>query len=226
MRTYVMGLGMAVLFAASGCGAAGADQTDPKKDVEAVKEYLTKNYAGKKWQTGPTALDSDEVRKAYGKRRFYSVVSTPPLPPGAILPELIAAHQKRMEEYKNFISLTVSIDDKGTIAALGKPGAYNAGLMKVANNDDARSAAAAILAIHPSEGLGVVGAVRAAELTVTETEKGWTCQATKPMQYHVEVVFDASGKCTQITKRSTLPPPPSTLSPMRLPAVPSSNPPN
>jgi hypothetical protein len=213
---------MAALLTVSGCSAAeaGADQGEPKKDIEAVKQYLAKNYAGKKWQSGPTAMDSDEIRKAYGKRRFYAVVSKPPLPPGARLPELIAAYQKQLKEYKDFISLTVSIDDKGTIATLGQPADYNNGLMKVASKDDARSAAAAILSLHPSEGLGTIGKIAAADLTANETDKGWTCQGTKLSQYHVEVVFDKAGKCTQITKRSLLPPPPSALPPLRLPPAP------
>jgi hypothetical protein len=207
----LLALGAIILIGTSGCGAtSGADNVEPKKDIEAVKDYLAKNYPGKKWQAGPTMIESADISKAYGKRRFFAVVSTSPLPPGANLPDLIAAYQKRVKEYqKEFISLTMSIDDKGTLSTLGKVDDYNRGLMKVASKEDAKTAAAAILSIYPSEGLGSVGKIAAADLTVNETKEGWTCQATKAPQYHVEVVFDAAGTCTRVSKRSLLPPPPS-----------------
>ena len=42
---------------------------------------------GKKWQTGPEFMDSEEIRKAFGKQRFYYVFSSPPMPPGAEAPD-------------------------------------------------------------------------------------------------------------------------------------------
>src|SRR5262245_57692038 len=82
---------------------AGEKQT--REDLAAFKAYLEKNHPGKKWQTGPSRVDTPEVRRAYGKRRFYYVFSSPPLPPGVNLPEAIQAYQRRVKEFQEtFIS--------------------------------------------------------------------------------------------------------------------------
>src|SRR5262249_2054553 len=94
---------------------AGTRADDPSKDdVAAFKQYLEKNYKGKTGGTGPAKLDSKEIQKAYPGLRFVYVYSSPPLPPGAALPELIERHRRAMEEFqKKSISLTAAIDKDG-----------------------------------------------------------------------------------------------------------------
>jgi hypothetical protein len=190
-----------------------AADTPPDKqtadDIAAVKTYLERNQAGKKWQGGPTRVDNAAVQAAYGKRRFYAVVSTPPLPPGAPLPDLIKHFQDQMADYqKNYISLTMAIGENGQITPLTRPEDYNVGLMKVASDDAAKKAAAAILSLYSGGGAGL-GAVPADQVRVTKTDRGWTCQATKPGVYAGNVSFDAEGKCTGVNKVSIRPLPPS-----------------
>mgnify|MGYP003579203660 CR=1 FL=1 len=59
-----------------------------KADLTRFRNYMEEVKPGKKWQSGPTHMDSAEIRRAYPNARFYSVYSRPPLPPGAPLPEL------------------------------------------------------------------------------------------------------------------------------------------
>jgi hypothetical protein len=48
---------------------------------------------GKKWQSSPTTIAIEEIRKAYGNVRFYSFYSSPPMPPGAPPPELLQEYE-------------------------------------------------------------------------------------------------------------------------------------
>jgi hypothetical protein len=122
-----------------------------------------------------TRIDSEEIRKAYKKQRFYYVFSSPPLPPGAPLPDLLEEYQRKLVEYqKQFISLTISIDEQGRITPYHKAEDYNLGLMKITTDEDAKIAAAAILSLYGSDRVGP-GSVAAKEVTLTRGEKGWSC---------------------------------------------------
>src|SRR5215813_2838281 len=86
-------------FGITTCTAGKNDQDElTRADLAQFQSYLEENKSGKKWQTGPARMDSEEIRKAYEKQRFYYVFSSPPTPPGAALPELIEEHQRKMEE--------------------------------------------------------------------------------------------------------------------------------
>jgi hypothetical protein len=184
---------------------------DPSKDeLTAFKQYLEKNYKGKKWQTGPSRLESKELEKAYPGQRFFFVYSSPPLPPGAFLPELIERHRQASEEFrKNFISLTVAAN-RDDFRPLGNPESYQEGLMAVKNDDDAKVAAAAILSLHASSGIQTGPAVITADqVKVQKTDKGWTCTAQKQFNFQGTVQFDANGKVLSVSKISIAPLPPS-----------------
>jgi len=155
---------------------------------------------GEKWQSGPTPVDSEEIRRAYGKKRFYSVYSSPPLPPGAPLPELVEEYQQKMDEYqKQFVSLTIRVDEQETMASLYGAEDYNQGLMQVKNDDDARIGAAAILSLYCSDRVAP-GIVRAKEVTVTKTENGRSATVFLENAFRGEVVFDGDGKVVSVTK--------------------------
>jgi hypothetical protein len=172
-----------------------------RADLAKFQSYLEENKPGKKWQTGPARMDSEEIRKAFGKARFYYVFSSPPLPPGAPLPELIEEHQQRMEEYqKRFISLTMRIDEEGRITPLHEEEDYNQGMMRVATDEDAKICAAAVLSMYSSDDRVGPGIVAAKEVTVTRSENGWSCSVHRENAFQGEVLFDKDGKLVSATK--------------------------
>jgi len=182
---------------------AGKDAQDEqtRADFAKFQSYLEENKPGKKWQTGPARMDSEEIRKAYEKQRFYYVFSSPPLPPGAPLPELLEEHQLRMEEYqKQFISLIIRIDGEGKITPLHEEEDYNQGMMRVATDEDAKICAAAILSLYSSDDRVGPGIVAAKEVTVTRTENGWSCSVHRENAFQGEVIFDKEGKLVSATK--------------------------
>jgi len=81
---------------------AGKNAQDEKTmaDFTKFRNYMEEFKPGKKWQTGPTPMDSAEIRQAFEKQRFYYVFSSPPLPPGADLPELHVEFAQKMEEHQ------------------------------------------------------------------------------------------------------------------------------
>jgi hypothetical protein len=175
-------------------------QTQIAADLTRFRNYMEEVKPGKKWQSGPTSMDSGEIRRAYGNARFYSVYSSPPMPPGAPLPELVKEYEQKMEEYhKQFVSLTIRIDEQERMAPLYEAEDYNQGLMRVTTDDDARICAAAILSLYGSDRVGP-GIVTAKEVTVTRSENGWSCSVFRENAFRGEVVFDRDGKCVSMTK--------------------------
>jgi hypothetical protein len=171
-----------------------------RADLTRFRNYLEEVKPGKRWQSGPTPMDSAEIRKAYGKARFYSVYSSPPLPPGAPLPELVAEYKQKMDEYqKQFVSLTMRIDEQERMTPLNEAEDYNQGLMRITTDDDARIGAAAILSLYGSDRVGP-GIVNAKEVTVTRSENGWICSVFRENAFRGEVVFDKDGKFVSMTK--------------------------
>src|SRR5687768_1214495 len=90
-----------LLALASGLDAGGRGKAkEGDKDLDAVKEYLKQKYPNKKWQLGPKSISSDAIKKAYGMEvKYFYVHSSPPLPPGAPLPDLIKAYQAKYKDY-------------------------------------------------------------------------------------------------------------------------------
>jgi hypothetical protein len=174
-----------------------------RADLTKFQSYLEVNKPGKKWQTGPAPVDSEEIRKAYGKLRFYYVYSSPPSPPGAPLPELLEEYERKMVEYqKEFISLTFRIDEQGGMKSLQEEDysqGYNQGLMRITTDDEARICAAAILSLYISDRAGPE-VVTAKEVDVTRSEKGWSCSVHRENAFQGAVFFDNDGKCVSVTK--------------------------
>ena len=175
-------------------------QTQTAADLTRFQNYMEEIKPGKKWQSGPTPMDSEEIRRAYGKARFYSVYSSPPMPPGAPLAELLQEYELKMEAYrKEFVSLTVRIDEQESVASLYAAEDYNQGLMRVTTDEDARIAAAALLSVYCAERVGP-GIVSAKEVTVTRTENGWSCSVFRENAFRGAVDFDKDGKLVAMTK--------------------------
>jgi len=178
-----------------------AQDAQTMADLAKFQSYLEENKPGKKWQTGPARIDSDEIRKAFGKARFYYVFSSPPMPPGAPLPELLEAHQREMAVYQEqFVSLTMRMDEEGKMTALHEEEDYNQGMMRVTNDEDAKICAAAILSMYSSDDRVAPGIVAAKEITVTRSENGWSCSVHRENAFQGAVVFDKEGKVVSATK--------------------------
>src|SRR5215813_5391080 len=175
-------------------------QTQTAADLTRFRNYMEEVKPGKKWQSGPTPMDSEEIRRACGNARFYSVYSSPPMPPGARLPELVEEYERKMDVYKKeFVSLTIRIDEQERITPLYEAEDYNQVLMRVTTDDDARICAAAILSLYGSDLVGP-GIVAAKEVTVTRSENGWSCSVFRENAFRGAVVFDKDGKCVSMTK--------------------------
>jgi hypothetical protein len=202
MRTLLWLLALALPLGLTVAARAADDEAT--RTLEAFQAYLKKQYPDKKWQVGPTRLDCPPVRAAYGQQRFYYVFSAPPLPPGANLPSLQEAYRRRVEEFrKDYISLTARVDEAGTVTPLTRAEDYNQGLMKVQSDDDARTAAAAILSLYGSDRVGP-GAVDPKGVSVTKGDKGWSCRVQTRF-YQGTVDFNADGKCLAVSKTYTGP---------------------
>jgi hypothetical protein len=188
-------------FSIATCATGKNAQDEQRADLTKFQSYLEENKPGKKWQTGPARMDSEEIRKAYEKQRFYYVFSSPPMPPGAPLPELLKEYEGKMEEYqKQFISLVISIDEQGMITPLNEEEDYTRGMMRVTTDEDAKICAAAILSMYSSDDRVSPGIVAAKEVTVTRSENGWSCSVHRENAFQGEVLFDKDGKLVSATK--------------------------
>ena len=177
-----------------------AENAQTEADLTKIRNYLEETKPGKKWQTGPALMDSEEIRKAFDKQRFYYVFSSPPMPPGAPLQELMDEYERTLAEYhKQYISLTVKMDEQGKMAPLYGAEDYNLGMMRVTTDEDAKICAAAILSLYGSDHVGPE-IVAAREVAVTRSEMGWSCTVSREKAFQGEVVFDRDGKCVSMTK--------------------------
>jgi hypothetical protein len=174
--------------------SVSADERGANADLVKVGSFLNKTFPKKKWQTGPTRIDTPEIRKAYPGARFYAVKSVPPLPPGAALPKLIEAYQQKMREYREpALSATVRIELEDAMTTIQKPADYNVGLAKVDSEESAQLAAAAILALD-SKGTRV----SANQVRVRSLNRQWVCQAMIPRVMQGNATFDSEGKCLNV----------------------------
>jgi hypothetical protein len=181
-----------------------------KADGAAFRTFLKENKLDATWQKGdPIRMDTDAVRKAYGPYRAYYTFGSMPLGGGAFSPERQKAFQEALAEYrKNSLSIAVLIKD-GKVTVLKKPADFNTGLMPIKTDEDARTAAAAIVSLLPAGELGPQR-IEARNVKVTR-DKGWTCTCRVGTTFGGEarVTFDDEGRCTSVTMpRVMLPRPP------------------
>jgi hypothetical protein len=190
-----------------GCASSEAKPEQAKLDVSRVQEYLKENQPGKKWQAGPARIETEEVRAAYGKRRFYSVFSPPPtLPQGAPPGEqmLEEFRKARAQFEKENVSLTLSFDERGSVTAYQKAEDFSHGLLKIGGEADAKTAAAAVLSLFVADELGPK-AVAAKDVAAERDPKGrWQCSVTVGAVgkggWRGTVYFDKDGKCTAVAR--------------------------
>lgn len=192
--------GFVALAAVGGSTAFAGPSALSQADADTFHNHLVKNQLSDKWEGDPRQIDSDELRRAYGDRRFYFTFKAPPVPPGANWPEVIERYKQALAEHeKHSLRITVGIDNQQRSDTFQTAENFNTGLMPVKTDEDARIAAAAILSligndqVHP-------GVIHASEVTVTGTRFGWTCRVTQTKGIDGTVVFDPSGRCTSARK--------------------------
>ena len=195
-----------IVFLTLGAGM-GLPTPSPAADLVVFRDHLVRNQLASHWDGAPTRIESEEIRRAYGDRRFYFTFKAAPLPPGAQLPRLIEEYKQAMQEYqKHSLRITVGIDNKQHADTFRTAQDFNLGLMSIKTDDDARVAAAAILSlmgddqVHP-------GVISAREISVTRTASGWTCLVSRNRAFDGKVIFDLNGLCTSATKNLNYIPP-------------------
>jgi hypothetical protein len=198
-----------------------------KADNAAFRAFLKENKLTDTWQKGdPIRMDTEAVRKAYSPYRAYYTFGNMPLGGGAFNPQTQKAFQEAMAEYrKNSLSIAVLIKD-GKVTSLSKPADFNTGLMPIKTDDDARTAAAAIMSLSPAGELGFLR-VEAKNVKVTrDKDKGWTCTSqvgppTPIFGGEARVTFNEEGRCTSVTMpRLIMPRPPAAAPPPPRPTPP------
>lgn len=195
-----------LLFLIAPFSSRAGEKKEPPASL-ALREFLKENHPGKGWGVGPLRLDSPEIRQAYKGLDGWYVHSTAPLPPGARIKSVIEAYEARMKIYlEKQISVCALIDREGKVRALLKPTDYNLGLMPVANEAEAKIAAAAILSFH-GKGLTGPGIVSAKQVEIEKTSAGWTCQASDRF-FAGTVLFNGKGQVTAVSKNYIGPLPP------------------
>jgi len=178
---------IAALLAMS-CRAAADDGTAHQKDIEAVKKFLAAKYPGMTWGRGPARMQDAAIDAAYLDVRFYYVFS----------PQYPVARAGQ-------VSAMMRLEKDGKVTQVSAPQDYSAGLMKIGNADDAKTAAAAVMSLT----FGPFGPVpvEAKEVDARADGKGWTCTAAqgaggpRGRGTTFRVVFDANGRCTEATHK-------------------------
>jgi hypothetical protein len=196
----------------AGCATSEVEPEQTRSDVAQVGEYLKKNQPGKTWEAGPTRIDTEEVRAAYGKRRFYYVFSAPPLPPRGDPPpgaEVLAEFRKAQAQFeKERVSLTIGIDEQGGITAYLKGEDFSQGLPKIGGEADAKVATAAVLSLFVADELGP-RTVAAKDVTVGKDQfvrfvLPSYCSVTVGQAgtggWRGGVFFDKDGKCIGVAR--------------------------
>mgnify|MGYP000959249456 CR=1 FL=1 len=142
-------LALSIFPATAAANPTPAD-AETARDVAAITTALHAAHPGSNWQSGPIRLDSPELRATYPARRFYVVRSSPPLPPGANIHDLVQAHNRAMDEWNShhYISATVSVDPARTVRELRGNGDYNEGLKRPRSPTDLAAVAAAVFTLH------------------------------------------------------------------------------
>lgn len=193
MRTPCVILLISVIVLGTAVPAFSADRDATA--FTSIRNYLNATGLNARWQDGDLMrIDSAELRAAYPNRQFYFTFKAAPLPPGAVLPDLIARYKAQVAEYqKHSLRLTFALDASQNVVPVEKADDFNLGLMPVKSDADAKIAAAAILSligddqVHPE-------AIGANEVTVTRTNSGWTCQVSRTRGFDGAVVLDSRGK--------------------------------
>jgi hypothetical protein len=205
MLRYTLLAGAMILSVGTGLLFAAAPSS--QADLTVFHDYLVMKQLTTVWDGEPTRIDSEEIRHAYGDQRFYFTFKAPPPPPGALMPDVIARYEAKMKEYqKHSLRITVGINGKNRAASFRTSQDFNAGLMAVKTDDDARIAAAAILSLMGDERV-YPGAIDAREVSVTRIQTGWTCFVTRTKGFDGKVIFDSDGHCTSATKALNYAPP-------------------
>jgi hypothetical protein len=183
--------------------AAGGDMA--QRDAAAFRSYLAAHGLTNRWQGDPQPIDSPEIRTAYAGLRFYFTWQREPLPPGAPLPEGLAAYDAARNEYrKRSLRVTVGINTEHQVRVYRSAPDFNVGLMPVRNDEEAQIASAAIISLLNTRDASPA-AVAARQIDVEHSSGNWICRLRGIPTLRGEVVFVASGRCVRAEKEPTTP---------------------
>jgi hypothetical protein len=174
----------------------------PANDAAAFRVFLRTQGLEGRWTGEPQRIDSDEIRSVYSGLRFYYTYAREPLPPGAPMPDLIAAYDKARAEYLNrSLRITVGIDDQRKVRAFRNAEDFNLELRPLRNSSDAAVAAAAILSLMNEPGCAP-RVIEARQIHVQQNAGAFVCQLHDLPGVRGEVDFSRSGKCVRVQKQS------------------------
>ncbi|MBS1124825.1 MAG: hypothetical protein H6Q90_7053 [Deltaproteobacteria bacterium] len=193
---------------ATSVAVADAAVSDGDRDLERVRAYFDKHHPQKRWQLGPSRIDSVEIQHVFAGRRFYYVFSAVPMAPGANIDTVQDAYRERLAEFQAaYISETVAIDDRGVIESLKTIADYNRLTSPVTNESEVTTAAAAVLSLDSTGGVAP-GVISAAQVKLTKTGDGWSASVDVTDRFAGSVAFDVAGRIAGLGKQYNGPKPP------------------
>jgi hypothetical protein len=178
---------VAILVATS--ALAPADEAD---DTAAVRSFLARAHPHRHWDSGPTRVDSESIRKVWPGLRFFVVRSNRPLPPGAAIQENIERYQQAMQRLeREMLDATVAVNARGAVRELARPHDYDVGRARIRSEADVRLVTAALADLQGS------GGVDPSSVTVERQDGGWHTQVITASKLVVMASFDAKGRVMQ-----------------------------
>lgn len=203
MLTILCGVAHAALAAPTGAKVTVAD-------LRRVKAYLATAHRGRTWDLGPTQVDGEAIRAAYGRSvRFYMVHSNPPLPPGAPLPELLRAHEAAASRHaRDKVSLVMSVDGAGRVGPMRKAADFMRGLRRPRTDADRRTVAAAVASLTAGR-YAPAGEITAQQVDLVREGEGWIGTGMKERARLVSVELDRRGRVIRVNAGDLVSLPPS-----------------
>ena len=166
-------------------------------DIARFLRFLAQRHPGEAWKQGPERIESPELQEAYPGMKFYFVSSPQPMPRGARIAPSAASGVEPERKAKPLLTLCVRFGPGDQVDELRKPEDYNLGLQSIHSDEDARTAAAAILSTL--DGIYFSPSPLAKSLIqVQKTPTGWTCRL-RTQTREGRVVFNQEGKCISIS---------------------------
>jgi len=172
-----------------------------KADLTVFQDFLKDKYKGKKWKTGPTPIETPELKQAFPNLRFYYVYSALPGEMKDLIAELKRLRKLELEgkgQENPWLSLTVAIDNQGKLQALAGPADYRKLLPRVNSHEEAKATAALILSLHPSG--HKPSRVTADDVEVLRDRDGWSCSVSNREEgFSGSVHFNPEGEFVSVS---------------------------
>ncbi len=185
---------------------AKAAEQRQKGDLAIFQDFLKEKYKDKKWQIGPSPIETPELKQAFPNLRFYYVFTAPPARTGDLQAELKRLREEELKrkqggkkEGEPWLSLTVAIDNQGKLQPLASPADFKKLLPAVNSHVEANTTAALILTLYPSG--TKPSRVLADDVSAIRDKDGWSCSfSNREVSYSGGVQFNPEGEVVAISK--------------------------